>query len=221
MPAETTNLFLVEDLEDISRTSKLADSDLDSLRIVADWINTFITQPHKELGRIGPVCPFVPGSLERQALWLAPEHIANQSGADLVQLVNDYKALLLRAEPREADAIYKSILVVFTDVSAERADDDLNDVHVQDLNQPAYADDGVVLGQFHDRNEGSAVRNPDFHPFQAPIPFLLMRLAVTGDWVFFLDNEDWFNTRARRWGESAIQALATELRLTNWRTRQA
>jgi hypothetical protein len=53
MPAETTNLFLVEDLEDISRTSKLADSDLDSLRIVADWINTFITQPHKELGRIG------------------------------------------------------------------------------------------------------------------------------------------------------------------------
>jgi hypothetical protein len=47
MPAETTNLFLVEDLEDISRTSKLADSDLDSLRIVADWINTFITQPHK------------------------------------------------------------------------------------------------------------------------------------------------------------------------------
>jgi hypothetical protein len=66
MPAETTNLFLVEDLEDISRTSKLADSDLDSLRIVADWINTFITQPHKELGRIGPVCPFVPGSLERQ-----------------------------------------------------------------------------------------------------------------------------------------------------------
>lgn len=76
---------------------------------MADWINTFITQPHKELGRIGPVCPFVPGSLERQALWLAPEHIANQSAADLIQLVNDYKALLLRAEPREADAIYKSI----------------------------------------------------------------------------------------------------------------
>jgi hypothetical protein len=59
MPAETTNLFLVEDLEDISRTSKLADSDLDSLRIVADWINTFITQPHKELaasGRCVPSC---------------------------------------------------------------------------------------------------------------------------------------------------------------------
>lgn len=162
MPAQTTNLFLLEDLEDSSKTSKLADSDLNSLRIVTDWINAFITQPHKDLGRSGPVCPFVPGSLERQELWLAPEPLANKTVADLVQLVNDYKALLLRAQPIGDDAIYKAILVVFTDVSADRANDDFNDVHMQDLNQPAYADDGLVLGQFHERNEGSAVRNPNF-----------------------------------------------------------
>jgi hypothetical protein len=159
-----------------SRTSKLADSDLDSLRRVTGWIKTFIIEPDKELGRPGPVCPFVPGSLERKALWLAPEHMGNQSVTDLVQLVNDYNALLLRAQPSDADA------------------------------KPAYADDGVVQGQFHERNEGSAVRNPDFHPFMAPAPFLLMRLAVTGDWVFFLDNPDGFNTWARRWGDSAVQA---------------
>ena len=81
MPAQTTNLFLLEDLKDTSRTSELADSDLDSLRIVTDWINTFITQPAKELGRPGQVCPFVPRSLERKALWLAPEHLANQSSS--------------------------------------------------------------------------------------------------------------------------------------------
>src|SRR4029450_1332306 len=150
------------------------------------------TQPHKDLGRTGPVCPFVPGSLERRALWLAPERIAHRSVGDLVQLVNDYKTLLLRAQPSGADdAIYKAILVVFTDVSADRANDDLNDVHMQDLSQPAAADDGVVLGQFHERNEGSAVRNPNFQPFRAPVPFLLMRLAVTGDLGFFLGDEDW------------------------------
>jgi hypothetical protein len=48
-----------------------------------------------------------------------------------------------------------------------------------------------------------------------------VRLAVTGDWVFFLDNEDWFSTWARRWGDSAVQALAKELRLTNWRTARS
>jgi hypothetical protein len=41
-----------------------------------------------------------------------------------------------------------------------------------------------------------------------PIWQVPSRRPVTGDWVFFLDNEDWFNTWARRWGESALQALA-------------
>jgi hypothetical protein len=55
----TTNLFLLEELEDVSRTRQLADSDLDALRAVADWIRTFVARPHKDLGRAGPVCPFV------------------------------------------------------------------------------------------------------------------------------------------------------------------
>jgi hypothetical protein len=47
-----------------------------------------------------------------------------------------------------------------------------------------------------------------------------MRLAVIGDWVFFfffLDKEDWLSIWARRFGESAVQALAEELRRTDWR----
>jgi hypothetical protein len=65
MPAQTTNLFLLEDLEDVGRTSELAQSDRDALAAVADWIKTYVVKPHKDLGRAGPVCPFVPVSLER------------------------------------------------------------------------------------------------------------------------------------------------------------
>jgi hypothetical protein len=54
MPAETTAFFRLEDLEDVSRTG-----DLDALRAVADWIEAFVIRPHKDLGRAGPVCPFV------------------------------------------------------------------------------------------------------------------------------------------------------------------
>ena len=57
MPKQTTNLFLLEDLEDVSRTSELAESDLDALRAVADWIKTFVARPHKDLGRAGPCVP--------------------------------------------------------------------------------------------------------------------------------------------------------------------
>jgi hypothetical protein len=30
---------------------ELAESDLDALRAVADWIKTFVARPHKDLGR--------------------------------------------------------------------------------------------------------------------------------------------------------------------------
>ena len=57
MPAQTTNLFLLEDLEDVSRTSELAESDLAALHAVADWIKTYVVKPHKDLGRAGPSVP--------------------------------------------------------------------------------------------------------------------------------------------------------------------
>jgi hypothetical protein len=43
-----------------------------------------------------------------------------------------------------------------------------------------------------------------------------MRLAVISDWKFFLGNEDWLSIWVRRFGESAVQALAEELRSVNW-----
>ena len=61
MPAQTTNLFLLDDLEDSSKTRDLADSDLSALRAIADWIKTFVVKPYKDLGRAGTVCPFVRG----------------------------------------------------------------------------------------------------------------------------------------------------------------
>jgi Domain of unknown function (DUF6875) len=101
MPAQTTNLFLLEDLEDVGRTSELAKSDLDALHAVADWIKTYVVKPHKDLGRAGPVCPFVPESLERKTLWLAPEQIADRDVPEVVELMSGYKRQLLDTRPTE------------------------------------------------------------------------------------------------------------------------
>ena len=38
--------------------------------------------------------PFVPGALERNTLWLAPEQVGERSVADLVELVKRYQRLL-------------------------------------------------------------------------------------------------------------------------------
>ena len=219
MSTRTTDLLLPEGLDDVERTTTLARSDVDALRTVADWIKNFVVRPHEDLGRAGPVCPFVPRSLELDTLWLAPEQVADRNVAEVVNLVNDYKSLLLAAEPLTGDeADYKVIVIVLTDVSADRAQGVLDDM-LQQLSVPAYVEDGIVFGPFYEGHEGTAIYNASFHPFRSPVPFLFVRRAVVSDWKFFLDKQDWLEYWAHRYGESAAVALADELRHLPWRAR--
>jgi hypothetical protein len=219
-PAQTTHLFLLEDLEDVERTSELAESDLEALQAVADWIKTFVVKPHKDLGRAGTVCPFVPGSLERKVLWLAPEQIGDRGARDVIELVSGYKRLFLETQPTGGDdADYKVIVVVFTDLPADRAQGVFDDV-LEHLAVPSYADDGILFGPYYDGNEGTAIYNSSFRPFESPVPFLFVRQGVISDWKFFLDNGELLNLWARRFGESAVQALAEELRRLPWNARR-
>jgi hypothetical protein len=217
MPAQTTNLFLLEELEDVSRTKELAERDLDALHAVADWIKTFVVRPHEDLGRAGPVCPFVPGALERKLLWLAPERIADRDMPDVIELMNGYQSLFLDAQPADGDdASYKVIVVVFSDLSVDRAQGVFDEV-LQRLAVPSYVEDGIVFGPFYEGHEGTALYNSNFRPFGSPVPFLFVRQGVISDWKFFLDSQDWLNLWARRFGESAVHALAEELRRLPWR----
>jgi len=217
MAAETSNLYLLEDLDNASKTRQLANSDLAALRKVANWINTFVTRPHKDLGREGPVCPFVPGGLERKTFWLASEHIDGRSVTDVVQLMNGYKTQLLHTQPIDGDGTnYKTIVVVFTDLPADRARGLFGDV-LKQLAVPSYVEDGVLFGPFYEGNEGTAIYNSRFRPFQSPVPFLFVRHGVISDWKFFLGDEDWVNRWAHRYGEAGARALAEELRRLPWR----
>jgi hypothetical protein len=216
MPTQTTNLFLLEDLEDLGRTSALAASDLDALRAVAEWIKTFVALPNKDRGRSGPVCPFVPGALERKTLWLAAEQIADRSVADVVELITGYQRVFLDAQPAEDDVNHKAIVVVFTDLSPDRAQKLFPDVLGQ-LAVPSYVNEGFEMGGFYRGKEATALYNANFRPFTSPVPFLLLRQAVVDDWKFFLDNEDWLPLWAERFGGSGALALAGELRRLPWR----
>jgi hypothetical protein len=214
---QTTNLFLLEDLDNVERAGKLADRDLEALQAIADWIKTFVVNPHKDLGRPGTVCPFVPGSLERQTLWLAPEHIADRDVPEVVELMNRYRRLLLDIRSTDGDdVIYDVIVVVFTDLPTDRAQGVFDEV-LEQLAVPSYAADGILFGPYYEGNEATAIYNSMFRPFQSPVPFLFVRHGVTGDWKFFLDDVEWLNLWARRYGESGARALAEELRQLPWR----
>jgi hypothetical protein len=220
MSAQDTNLFLLEDLDDTGRTSELARGDVDALRAVADWIRSYVIKPHQDLGRTGPVCPFVPRSLERRVLWLAPEHVGDRDAPGLAEVVSGYQQLLLDTQPPDGDDVaYRVIVVVFTDLSADRAPGVFADV-LQQIAVPRYADCGIVFGPFYPGHQGTAIYNASFHPFTSPVPFLFVRHGVVADWKFFLDQEVWLNHWARRYGEAGTHALAEELRRLPWNARR-
>jgi hypothetical protein len=217
MPTQTAGLFLIDELDEVGRTSALAESQLTALRAVADWIRSYVIQPHEDLGRAGPVCPYVPGALERRKLWLAPEQVGDADASDVAELMTGYRRLFLDTEPVDGeDTGRAAIIVVCTDLSAERAQGLFADV-LQEIAVPAYAEDGIVYGPFYPGHEGPAIHNPDFRPFSSPVPFIFVRYGVVGDWKFFLDDEDWLGRYARRFGEPGVHALAGELRRFPWR----
>ena len=164
------------------------------------------------------VCPFVPVSLERGTLWLAPEHVGDRSASEVVDLVTSYQRLFLGAQPTGDDAIYKAIVLVFVDLSPERAGDVFDQV-LQALAVPSYVADGFVMGGSYEGNEAGAIYNPSFLPFTSPVPFLLIRQAVTSDWKFFLDDDAWLERWAQRHGGSGAEAVARELRRLPWRAQ--
>ena len=218
MLASTTQLLLLQDLDDLGRTSHLARGDLVALRALADWIKTYVTSPHKELGRAGPVCPFVPVALDHRTLWLAAEHLNDLNVPELLALMDRYQQVLLRAEPTAGEGLsYKALVIALTDQSSARVQNFMGDPAVQEFKRLSYVEHGVVIGDFHAGNEGSAIRNPDFRPFRSPVPFLLMRHGVLNDWMFFLDNDEWLGAWERRFGNAAFRTLAEQLRRTNWR----
>jgi hypothetical protein len=128
-----------------------------------------------------------------------------------------YKRLFLQVAPADSDdAIYKTIIVVFPDLPAERAGALFGDV-LDQLAAPAYEEAGIIFGPFYPGNEGTALYNPDFRPFQSPAPFLFVRHTVLSDWKFFLDDDALLDRWARHFGPSATVALGKELRRLPWR----
>ena len=220
MPTQTTDLFLIEDLERAERTSDLTDRDRDALHAVADWITSFVVKPHADLGRPGTVCPYVPVSVERQVLWLAPEQIGDRGVPDVVRLMNGYKRRLLELGPDRGEVTdYHVIVVVFPDLAADRAQSLFDDV-LEEIAVPSYVEDGILFGPYWDGNQAAAIYNKGFRPFRSPVPFLFVRHGVVGDWKFFLEQPDWLAHWAHRYGEAGTQALAEELRRLPWNARR-
>lgn len=151
---------------------------------VLTWVHSFLAAPHSDLGRKGSVCPFVPMSIDLDMIWMAEVSTPNPSVNYIKSIVSEYRDLFLTTEPTNpADSINKAFMVVFPNLDADGAS--MVD-EVQSQLKMDFVDMGLMLGEFHAKNEGEGLRNAGFRPLRSPTPILAIRHMVDSDLPFLL-----------------------------------
>nr|WP_232668742.1 hypothetical protein [Pseudonocardia sp. TRM90224] len=141
-------------------------------------------QPHPELGRAGPVCPFVSASLRAAAF-----HLAVCAGADLdrreitaqVDAFREWFRELPQAGGRKVNLT--TVLILFPDVRTSQAPELIDGVQAE--LKGGFVAAGLMIGQFHPLPPDQAgLWNADFRPLRSPVPMLVIRHMVGTDLPF-------------------------------------
>lgn len=169
--------------------------DIPYLIEIMEWVKNFLAKPHPDLGRNGPVCPFVPQSIKLNSIQMAVIRAKNLEPQKIEDIVKNYRDIFLQMEPRNRKAgINKAFLLIFPDLDPDQASTLIDGV--QKKLKPFFVEEGLMIGEFHKRTETRGLHNQNFYPLRSPIPLLAIRFMVEGD-LPFLTNADNPNLRIK------------------------
>jgi hypothetical protein len=181
----------VTDIELVSPTEEL-----DAL--VADWLGDYITKPHPELGRDGPVCPFVESSHRADSLVVRSYHWNHEFElSHMIRVVEKSIETFHSIEWKSRNSALWSLVVTVSGLSAE-AYWLIDEAHR--VAKDGIVAQGLMLGQFHPNCDARAARNLGFPVNKAPIPLFVVRNMAFHDILFLHGNTDWFVHYKERYG---------------------
>ncbi|MFN6483015.1 MULTISPECIES: DUF6875 domain-containing protein [unclassified Nostoc] len=163
--------------------------DLPYLIEIMEWVKNFLGRPHPNLGRPGAVCPFVPLSLKSNSIRMAVIRTKDLYPEELEELVGRYRDIFLEIDVKKQElAINKAFLLIFPDIHIEDASKVIDSI--QQKLKPLFVESGLMIGEFHKRNESPGLHNPNFRPLRSPIPLLAIRFMVEADLPFLVSPTD-------------------------------
>lgn len=163
--------------------------DLPCLIEIMEWVKNFLGRPHPNLGRPGVVCPFVPYALKSNSIRLAVIRTKDLYPEQIEEIVSRYRDIFLEMEVQEPElAINKAFLLIFPDIRIEETSKLIDGV--QQKLKPLFVESGLMIGEFHKRNESPGLHNPNFRPLRSPIPLLAIRFMVELDLPFLQNPVD-------------------------------
>ena len=171
----------------------------DALRTTLTWARTYLMRPHPQLGRPGPVCPFVSGSLRHNEfhLTVCAGPLDAPTVADTIRDYRDWFLELTRSRPERAHLT--TILILFPDLPT--ADIPRLIDGTQSTLKLEFVDSGLMIGQFHRLPpDQPGLWNPDFRPLHSPVPMLVIRHMVPTDIPFLTSDPRYLDAYRRAFG---------------------
>lgn len=174
----------------------------DAIRKVTTWIDEYLCKPHPELGRMGPVCPFVPTALEKNTFYMRVFEDTDFDEETICRILLREKERFLELQPQSGpDAQFKTILILFPHVPLEEAN------HLMDMAQNTlkhqFVPDGLMVGEFHPGPPQKAgLWNQDFRPLGCPVPLIAIRHMVPTDVLFLKDEHSLISAYLNRFGDA-------------------
>mgnify|MGYP004485959105 CR=1 FL=1 len=181
------------------------------LQAVLDWAAQYLCEPHPDLGRKGPVCPFVQGSLDRGIFYLAVHRGTTVDADQLALVLAGYRDWFTMLEPSTGPAAqFKTVLIVLPDLPEEAARAVVD--RAQARLKAAYTELGLMIGEFHDGPPAKGgLWNPEFRPLHSPVPLLAIRHMVPSDFPFLADDPVTLGAYLSRFAGSGPAALRRQV----------
>ncbi|MFI9510322.1 DUF6875 domain-containing protein [Nocardia sp. NPDC052566] len=175
----------------------------EALRATLVWARQYLMRPNPDLGRTGPVCPFVAGSLRhnRFHLTVCAGALDEPTVLDTVRDHRDWFLDLARADVKQAQLT--TILILFPDLPIQDIPRLIDDTQAK--LKLDFVESGLMIGQFHPIPPNQpGLWNPDFRPLRSPVPMLVIRHMVPSDIPFLTMDSRYLAAHRRVFGPASI-----------------
>lgn len=174
-----------------------------ALRALDAWVRDYLCRPHPELGRTGPMCPFVPKALQKRVLACAVHAQVATADLDAIMtaLLREMERFIAMEPVSGNEAQYKSLMVLFPNLPEGEAFRVIETA--QAALQPRFVPNGLMVGEFHGAPpDKRGLWNTEFRPLWSPIPMLVIRHMVPTDVLFLKDDAQLFREYAKIHGNA-------------------
>ena len=170
-----------------------------TLETVEEWLTEYISASHPEIGRTGPICPFVAPSRKNRTMEIRLRLAGHAPTLDLIEEIarsslREYELTTWQGR----NPMLRAMVVALPDLRSE--DTELLDqahARVKDT----FVAQGLMIGQFHENCEVTAARNPRFTVSKAPLPLFAIRAIALHDVFFLSERPHWFQQYRERFGK--------------------